>query len=77
MGIRARMHELVDQLSEDELEELHRSVAARHRILQLRAKSAQTNGPSFLEATRKYIGVGRSGVEDLATNPEHMARFGE
>ena len=77
MGIRAKMHELVDQLSEDELEELHRNVKARHGILRLRGEQGPTDGRSFFEAARKYIGVGRSGVGDLATNPAHMEGFGE
>ncbi len=72
MGIRAKMHELVDELSEEDLRELHRAAEAR-RAKVLRAPESR----SFLEMARQYIGVGRSGLSDLATNPFHMEGFGE
>lgn len=75
MGIRAKMHALVDELSEEELEELHRAAKARRARLKLAAEPGR--GRSFLEAASKYIGAVDSGLGDLATNPKYMEGFGE
>ena len=74
VGIRAKIHELVDELPEEELEELHRVAKARWAKLRLKEAPASDEHRSFLEAAEKFIGA-CEGPPDLSTNPDYMEGF--
>jgi hypothetical protein len=55
-----------------------KSVSAIVRERLLRNSDKQVKGKlSIYERTKDLCGIGRSGIPDLATNPNHMKGFGQ
>ena len=75
VGLRDQIHELVDQLDDDELSEVRRVLAARTKPQAEVANDVSQR--SFLDVASDLIGSVDGLPPDLSTNPAYMDGFGE
>jgi len=74
VGLRSKIHALIDEIPDDRLEEV------RHHLEVVHAGENGAISPeegSFLERAKDFIGVAHGGPPDLSSNPEYLSGFGE